>query len=146
MLEPEYAREAIRKMFQANSQNVTVGKAEYFSRGYDNFTGGPASIGNFNDLMRPGGGGNYNHIFYGNINWCMSNDNLGAVNQLILVTSVWDLAGTSYSYTLQASHTTGSDPVVPFDGKEGSLIGTATQVVFYGKSEIYFSGYVFPIS
>jgi len=147
MLQPEYAREALRLMYFSNGGLVVnVGKPEYFVRGYDNYSGGVASIGNFNDIIQPGGVGNFIKIFYGNICWGMTNDNLGATNQLILGTTYWDLAGAAYSYTLQPAYTTGSVITEPFDSRQGSVIGSMSRVTMYGKCNMFFSGYMFPIS
>lgn len=84
------------------------------------------------------------NIFYGKISWGMSNDNLGATNQQILVKSDFDLIGADYVVTLNATETLGTAPVI-FDSKQGELTGTASGIYMAGKNNIYFDGYYFPI-
>jgi len=50
MLSADNARKALQYNFNGN--NIKVGNPIPFTHGYDNYTGGMAAIGNFNDLMR----------------------------------------------------------------------------------------------
>jgi hypothetical protein len=50
MLSADNARKALQYNFTPN--NIKVSAPQPFSHGYDNYTGGMASIGNFNSLMR----------------------------------------------------------------------------------------------
>lgn len=88
----------------------------------------------------------FKQIFYGKISWGMTNDNLGTVNQQILVNSYKDIVGSDYSVTLNATQTTSTDPATkPFDSYQGEITGTASTIYMAGKGNIYFDGYLFPI-
>ena len=145
MLTARNAQLAIRKMYVDNGNNITPGNAIPFNNGYDNVTGGTASIATFNAMMSPTPG-KLEFIYYGAIHWGIYNDALGATNHQILVNFYKDIATVNYSITLNVTQTLGANPLVPFENQQGNEIGLVSTVYFASRCTIHFSGYLFPIS
>jgi hypothetical protein len=83
-------------------------------------------------------------IFYGKISWGMTNnDGLGSTDNQIFVRSFTDLIHVDYFVTLNSAKTLAS--VLTVDSLQGEITGTASQVAFAGKNNIYFDGYIFPL-
>lgn len=145
MLQSQYGREAIKNMYTAAGLNVTVGVPEPFNRGYDNYTGGAAGIGNFNTLMNPTGA-LFTKIFYGFCTWGFTNDNIGVTNHVAYCRYYHDLAGLSYAFTLNVCAQLDS-AVTFFDYRQGITQPILVQQAgLSSKSQLSFEGYIYPVS